>query len=471
MADLELVRFLTDGLGDSSYLVASAGEAALVDPQRDAWRFLDVAEARGWRVRHVLETHVHNDYLSGALEVAAATGAEIVAPARGGYAFRHRGVDEGDAVEVGGLRLSARATPGHTPEHLAWEASRIDAVVGAAAGGSVTGPELVFSGGSLLVGNAGRTDLLGDDRTAELTAAQFRSLRRLAELPDDVRVLPTHGAGSFCVVGDSDPRGMTTIGAERRTNPLLAAPDAAWFADALLAGAGRFPAYYARMGPLNRSGPPVVGRTAPPPTLDPAALADRARAGVSVIDGRDRDAFAAAHVPGSLNIELSGSFASYVGWLLPFGAPLALVLPNPLNEALEEARLQLFRIGFDRVEGVLGGGLDAWQAAGRPAASYPTTTMATLEAELARGETPRLLDVRQPVEWAEDGVIPGSQTIFVADLPARLGELAGPGQVNVVCRSGQRATIAASLLDAAGIPVRLVARGGAGSTAEASAAG
>jgi len=172
--DVEL--FTTSGLGDASYLVASDGEAALVDPQRDAWRFLEVAARRGWRVTHVLETHVHNDYLSGALEARAATGASIVAPARGRYAFPHVGADEGTTVEVGGLRLTALATPGHTPEHLSWAVRPGDV-------GDDTPPDGVFTGGSLLVGTAGRTDLLGDARTEELTRLQAATLRRLAARP------------------------------------------------------------------------------------------------------------------------------------------------------------------------------------------------------------------------------------------------------------------------------------------------
>ena len=191
--DLEL--FQTPGLGDSSYLLASDREAVLVDPQREAWRFVEAARQRGWRIRHVLETHVHNDYLSGALETRAATEAEIVAPARGGYEFEHRAVEDGDAVEIGGLRLTALATPGHTPEHLAW------LVTDLATGRADPAPSAVFSGGSLLVGSVGRTDLLGPALTDALTRDQQRSLQRLAELPASTKVLPTHGAGSFCSAG------------------------------------------------------------------------------------------------------------------------------------------------------------------------------------------------------------------------------------------------------------------------------
>ncbi|MEO5704026.1 MAG: MBL fold metallo-hydrolase, partial [Candidatus Limnocylindrales bacterium] len=254
--DLEL--FVTPGLGDASYLLASGRDAALVDPQRDAWRFLEVAERRGWRVRHVLETHVHNDYLSGALETQAATGAEIAAPARGGYEFPHRAVDEGDFVEIGSLRLTAWATPGHTPEHLAWAVEDLSSSDSLATGT----PDAVFTGGSLIVGSAGRTDLLGAVLTNALTSDQQRSLQRLAELPDSVEVLPTHGAGSFCSAGPASSSRVSSIGAERFANPTFALAGAApeLFRAQALGDLGRFPAYYAHMAGLNRQGPRVLGR-------------------------------------------------------------------------------------------------------------------------------------------------------------------------------------------------------------------
>ena len=445
--DLEI--FTTRGLGDTSYLVASDGEAALVDPQRDAWRFLEVAATRGWRVTHVLETHVHNDYLSGALEVKAATGARIVAPARGGYAFPHDPADEGTTAEVGALRLTAMATPGHTPEHIAWAVSGVGADDG------------IFTGGSLLVGTAGRTDLLGPDRTAELSALQQSTLRRLAALPPGVRVMPTHGAGSFCSVGPAAATTTTTIGDERVANPVLLAMDGSAFEEALLGGLGRFPAYYARMAPLNRAGPRVLGGRPAVDRMTPAALAGAGASGVAIVDARQRLDVAAAHVPGAINIELDESFAAYVGWMLPFDAPIALVLPEPRAEAEAEAIAQLLRIGYEHVVGVLDGGIEAWVAAGRPTSSYPVTTMPDVFDEAARGSMPDLLDVRQPVEWARDGVIPGSRTIFVADLLGRLAELPRDHELTVVCKSGGRSSIAASILDAAGIPVRFVAHDGA----------
>jgi hydroxyacylglutathione hydrolase len=506
MAAMDLDLFVTRGLGDTSYLLASGREAVLVDPQRDAWRFIAAAERRGVRIVGVIETHVHNDYLSGALEVRAATGAEIVAPARGGYAYAHRPAYEGDSVELGDYRLTAIATPGHTPEHLAWLVTAADPAGGTAGGadradgrngtGSASAPAPIaaFTGGSLLVGSVGRTDLLGPALTTALTLDQQRSLQRLAELPDSVRILPTHGAGSFCSAGPVAQGETTTIGDERRSNPTFAGigDDAAEFRSHLLDGLGLVPAYYAHMAALNRRGPRVLGGYREPPELDPAAFASAAVPGVTVVDGRSRAAFAAAHVPGSLNIELDESFASYVGWLVPFATPVLLVLPEPARETTEEATTELLRIGYERVLGTLAGAIDAWQEAGREVSSYEVTTMAAVNAEVAAATlgagiggagiggagiggaataaaapSRTILDVRQPVEWRDEGAIPGARRIFVADLPARLAEVPAGERITVLCKSGSRAAIAASLLDAAGRDVRLVAQGGATSWAGA----
>lgn len=447
---MDVEVFVTPGLGDATYLVGSAGEAVVVDPQRDAGRFLAAAERRGWRIVGSLETHVHNDYLSGALEIRDRTGAPIVAPARGGYRFEHRPAAEGDVVEVGGLRFVARETPGHTPEHLAWDVNEAADPL----------PSAVLTGGSLLAGSVGRTDLLGPDRTAELTALQYRTIRRLAALPDRVRLLPTHGAGSFCVAGPTIEERVTTLGLERARNPLLAAADEPSFAASLLAGLGEYPRYYRHMAPLNRAGPALIGAVPQPPALGPAAVAAEIEKGGHVVDARDRLAFAAAHLPGSWNIELNETFAAYVGWMLPFDAPLVLVLPEPLAEAAREAATQLARIGFDHIVGHLDGGVDAWQAAGRPVRSYPTLRARDAAAAQAAGAAMELLDVRQPTEWRDEGTVPGARCIFVGDLPDRLSELPRDVEVTVLCKSGARSAIAASLLDRAGIPVRLVATGG-----------
>jgi glyoxylase-like metal-dependent hydrolase (beta-lactamase superfamily II)/rhodanese-related sulfurtransferase len=439
--------FPTTALGDTTYLLTVGRDAALLDPQRDVWRFLAAAESRGLTVRYVLETHVHNDYLSGALEVRSATGAQVVAPARGAYRFPHRGMAEGDEIALGDVVLQAMETPGHTPEHLAYIVSEAGR------------PVAVFTGGSLLLGSAGRTDLLGEGSTEQLTRAQFHSLRRLADLPDQTRVLPTHGAGSFCAATAPSQQPPSTIGQQRQHNSAMLAPDEDSFVRQQLRGLLRYPSYYRHMAPANRVGPTVLGRL---PELRARTAADVDRltsSGAWVVDARDRWSFASAHVPGSINVELDDMFASFVGWVVPFGAPVVLVVAEPVDLLGQQALTQLLRIGYERVEGYLAGGIRAWVSAGRTAMSYPVADVNDLRRASATGAHPLILDVRQPSEWGQ-GMIPGSLQLFVGDLPGRVNELPTDREIWTICRSGYRAAIAASLLDRAGRHVRLVAHAG-----------
>ncbi len=451
--------FRTPGLGDSSYLVVSGSEAAIVDPQRDGWRFVDAATRSGVRIRAVLETHVHNDYVSGALEIRAATAAEIVAPARGRYEFQHRRVEEGDFVEIGGHRLTCLETPGHTREHVAWQLTDIHA--------PGADPIAVFSGGSLLAGSVGRTDLAGASETAALTRAQYRSIRRLAALPGSVRLLPTHGGGSFCSgrPGVSGSEAGSTIELERAGNQLLQIDDLEVFSRNLLGNLSVVPGYSASIATINRTGPRLLGGPPSPAALTPADVARLSASGAWIVDTRDRMAFANAHVQGSINVEGSGSFASYVGSVVPFDAPIVLIVPGSSATVAADLALELARIGYEHVLGALHGGIERWVSVGRPVVQYPAFPVATLIAETPSPDAGPILDVRQPAEW-RDGVIPGSTTISLADLPARVSEIAysasrAGAQVTVVCQSGGRAAVAASLLERAGISVRLVASGGA----------
>ena len=452
--DFEILR--TRGLGNSTYVLASDGEALVVDPPRDAWRVREILERRGWRLRTVVETHVHNDYLSGALELVASERASVVAPARGRYAFAHRGVDEGDEVEVAGVLLRARATPGHTPEHLAWEVHD-----GAAAGEAV--PAAVLTGGSLLVGSVGRTDLLGEEATDELTRQQLASLQALASLPDDVAVWPTHGSGSFCAAGPMHDEPTSTIGAERWTNPLFMVAQGRApgdFSDQLVAGFMPYPAYYSEMATMNRAGPEVLGDRPALAALDADAVRSAMADGARVVDGRSRRDIATGHIPGSLTIELGDTFASYVGWILPVGTPLVLVLPDR-DGAADEAVDQLVRIGFDRLVGALVGGVEAWAASGGQLAGMSTVTASELADELRADGAPVVLDVRDPREWREEGRIEDAVEMPLASIIAGLDPSIPEGApVTVACKSGSRATIAAGLMEARGHPVRLVVRGG-----------
>lgn len=442
---LTVIDFLAPGLGDRSSLVIAGDSAVMVDPQRDVEPYLIAAEERGARLTHVLETHVHNDYLSGGLELARRSGATLVLPDRSGAGFAHRVARDGETFESGDLRIRALHTPGHTPEHMSYLVDRED------------GSPLLFSGGSLLAGSAGRTDLLGPAWTDRLTAAQFASVRRLATLPGETILRPTHGAGSFCsaTAATAGP-GFSTIADECRANPALIDADALAFARRQLRGLLRYPAYYAEMGPINRSGPRPLGALVAPPTLVPAQAAALQAAGVPLVDGRPRAVFAAGHIPGALNIELDEAFGTYVGWLLPFDSPLALVLDAD-QDPLEAVR-QLARVGFERVRGVLIG-LERWDDASGPLQAVGRARVADLRDALVAPGPPLVLDVRQPAEW-ENGVIPGSVLRFVADFADAVAWLPRDRAIWTICRSGHRAAMAASILAGAGYVVTAVDGGG-----------
>jgi hydroxyacylglutathione hydrolase len=442
---MEIRSIPTEGLGNSAHILSSGGDALVVDAPRDAWRVASVAEEHGLRLRHALETHVHNDYLSGARELRRSHGTAIAGPAAGRYRFSLRGAEEGTRIELGEVAVVARATPGHTPEHIGWEVQDASGI-----------PVALFSGGSLLMAGVGRTDLLGHARTPELTAAQFRTMRRLAELPDDVVVHPTHGAGSFCVSGAADTPSSATIGSLRTSNPAFRASDERTFEAILEEGRTLYPTYYRRMAPLNRRGPVILGGPPAPPRLPVKAVAVAHRGGAWLIDVRSPRSFARAHVPGSLNIDLRDSFAAYVGWLVPFDRPIVLLAEGPGQAAA--AATELLRIGYDHVLGFLEGA-GAWAAAGLPTRSYPFVTPEGLRRIVSEEGPERILDVRQPYEWQE-GSIAGSRRIFVADLPRAIPTLDRSAAWTIACKAGTRAAIAASLLDANEVPVRLVIGGG-----------
>jgi rhodanese-related sulfurtransferase len=362
---------------------------------------------------------------------------------------------DGDEVTVGDATVRAVETPGHTPEHTSY------AVLDR---GSAE-PSALFTGGSLTVGGAGRTDLLGPDRADELTRAQFRSLRRLVTFGPGTRVLPTHGAGSFCAA--SAAGGLTsTVGAERLTNPALALlSDEEEFVRRRLQHLPSVPAYCRFMAPINRAGPALLSGLPGLALLSADAVAREVDQGAWVVDARDRLSFAQAHVPGSLNVELDDAFASYVGSVVPFGVRLVLLLPEPLARAAAEAVTQLLRIGYDGLVGCLAGGLRAWQASGRAVASYPACDVGALPV----GDPDVLvLDVRQPAEVAA-GTVPGSRHIVLGDLPQRISELSHDRTVWTICASGRRAAVAASLLARAGFSVAVVAVGGVPSWAATAA--
>ncbi|MGV0644158.1 MBL fold metallo-hydrolase [Mycolicibacterium sp. XJ2546] len=426
----------TSGLGDRSYLISHGGVAVAIDPQRDIDRVLTLADERKARITHVLETHLHNDYVTGGLELSRTVGAEYVVPAGDDVNYPRRPVTDGDIVDAGPIRLEAMHTPGHTHHHISY-VLRDDA-------GATHG---VFTGGSMLFGTTGRTDLIGADSTRELTHAQFHSVRRLAErLPAETPIYPTHGFGSFCSAtpasGDE-----STIGEQRHTNPALT-QDEQSFVDELLAGLSAYPAYYAHMGVINSAGPAPVDLT-PPEPIDPQELRRRLEAGEWVVDLRNRTAFAAGHLQGSLGFELSGSFVSYFGWLYQWGAPVTLIGESP--EQISDAKRELVRIGVDRLTGAATGDIDALSD-GTPVGSYPVADFDAL-AELGT-EAVTVLDVRQRHEYEEERVS-GAMNIPLHELPARLDDVPA-SRVWVHCASGYRSSIAASFLARAGRDVVLI---------------
>lgn len=426
---LEFVPIDTPTLGDRSYVVHDGQFAFVVDPQRDIDRVLAVLEDRGVRLTDVFETHIHNDYVTGGLALARLSGAAYHVNAVDEVSFERSPIEPGQTVDIGAMGVRAVATPGHTFTHLAY-VLEVPGEVPA-----------VFTGGSLLFGSTGRPDLLGPAHTGELVHAQYASARRLAaQLPDDTRVFPTHGFGSFCSATQSDAD-ASTIGREKQANPVLTQSEHQ-YVDALLAGLDAYPAYYAHMRPANAAGPQAPDLTEPR-RADAAELRGRIEAGEWVVDLRNRTAFAAGHVGGTLNFGLDGNFATYLGWLIPWGTPLTVL--GATTEDVATAQRELVRIGIDRLEAAATGSPGTW--ADGDLRSYPTATFADLA--MVRHHRPVVvLDVRRDQEWAK-GHLAGAVHVPLHELLERTGEVPD-GEVWVHCRSGYRASIAASLLAAVG---------------------
>lgn len=438
-----LIPLVDEGLGNSAYLVdLGDGRALAVDVSRDMRAVHEAAGQRGLTVAFAADTHLHADFLSGAPQLAAEQGATVLASAAGRRAFGHTPLGDGDEVDLGGLRLRALATPGHTDEHVSYLLLDGTRELG------------IFTGGSLIVGSAARTDLLGADRAEELARAQYRSLRRLARLPDETAVWPTHGAGSFCSAPPGAER-TTTIGAEKASNALLAAPDEDTFARDLLASVGSYPAYFARLGEVNRRGPAVVTGAPGLAPLAPVAVRSLLGEGGYVVDVRPIEDFAAGHVPGSVSIPLRGVFATWLGWLLPAEVPLAFVLAPEQDPA--EVTWQALKIGYEHLAGRLDGGMAAWRADGGPHATVELVGPGHLD---GRG----VLDVRQAGEY-RGGHIPGAANLELGALAGQAGAVP-PGAV-VMCGHGERAMTGASLLLRAGHRDLTVLAGGPGDWADA----
>jgi hydroxyacylglutathione hydrolase len=440
---MRIEQFAIEGLGHLSTLLSddAAGVAVVVDPRRDVDVYLAAARQRDLRIVEVVETHLHNDYVSGARELAALTGASHRIGLGAELGFEHRPIRHGEAVQVGALRLTALDTPGHTPEHVSYavaDTSRADE------------PVLLLTGGSLLVGAVGRTDLLGADTAVPYAHAMHRSLHEvLLRHEDFVGVYPTHGAGSLCSTGIA-PTPSSTIGYERRHNRLLAPMDVDAFARALLDGQPTYPRYFARMRPTNKAGPAPIGASVAPSrplSLDEVRAA--MDAGAVVVDARLPSAWAVGHVPGAMSIPAGTSFGTWLGWVVDHDRPVVLVLDRA--EDADDLQRQALRIGHDALAGHLRGGFAAWTDAGLPIESVGRITVDDLAGSLGdeATERPYVLDVRQASEF-EDGHVPGARHITAGSLPEELAELPRDRPIAVMCASGYRAAVATSLLGAAG---------------------
>ncbi|MGW5787939.1 MBL fold metallo-hydrolase [Streptomyces sp. NPDC003757] len=423
----------TESLGNRGYLAGGSRSAVVVDPPRDVDRVIAAAARRGVRITAVAETHVHNDYVTGGLELTRLTGARYLVPAGAEVAYARVAVADGDVEPVDEeLELCAVATPGHTPHHTSYVLRRAGRAVAA------------FTGGSLLIGTVGRPDLVEPRLTEELARAQHASAHRLADqLDDDVSVLPTHGFGSFCSSSASGGE-HSTVGAEKAANPALL-QDVESFVRELLAGLDDVPAYYAHMAPVNSDGPAPVDLSEPR-RADADEIARRLAAGEWVVDLRSRVAFAAGHVAGSLNFEVDGQLATYLAWMIPWGRPVTLLARSA--DDLSRAQRELARVGIDRPAAAAVGSPADWVVDGDRPASFRRATFAELAAARRDGEDVVVVDVRRAAERA-DGWVRGSVHLPVHEIRDRLDEVP-PGTVWVHCAGGMRAAVAASVLDAAG---------------------
>lgn len=426
--------FVDTGLGNSAYLVGSrvSGQAALIDPLRDVDRYQHTAEQMGVRLTHILDTHLHNDFVSGARELAAQTGASIGVGAQFGVEFEHHALNEGDELSLGDVSIKVLATPGHTPEHIAFVLNKAGA------------PEALFSGGALMVGGAARTDLLGHEHAAPLARALYHTLHeKILPLADAVCVYPTHGAGSFCAAPTSHER-TTTIGQERRHNALIAAQTEEEFVRRALSGLPSYPVYYPHVRAMNKRGPQVLGHGGVP-VLAPLSANDvhsYIERGVLILDVRQPPAVAEAHIPGAYLIKVDAPLTTWAGWLIPFGSPLILVTENA-TDRMNAAR-QLARIGYDNLLGYLEGGLEAWATAGLRTEHVPLITAQELREQLNDGLV-TLLDVRQADEWRA-GHIPGAVHIENGRLPTADLPFAKDQLIAVQCAGGNRSMAAISVL-------------------------
>ncbi|HKV29501.1 MAG TPA: rhodanese-like domain-containing protein [Candidatus Dormibacteraeota bacterium] len=436
---VEIVPILDEGLGNQSYVVALGdGRALVIDPSRDPLPYFEIADRRSLQIAYAAETHLHADFISGSRELAA-RGATILAPAAAELQAAHRGLKNGDEVDLGaGLRLRALATPGHTPEHLSYLLLDGD------------NPLALFSGGALIPGGAARTDLIEPRQTEPLARALHQAVRRqLAGLPDALSVYPTHGGGSFCSAGIGGDR-TTTLGRERLMNPLLKTENEDAFVRAFLGGLGTYPSYFRRLRAVNRQGARLYGPRLPElARMSVDAVRHGLDTAATLIDTRPYPEFASGQVPGALSIALRPAFASWLGWIVPADRTLIFVM-GPEQDRRDLVS-QCLKVGYEKFLGELDGGMVAWRAAGLP---ERTVTLRDVSDDL----DPTVLDVRQQNEW-DAGRLPGARHIELGSIRDANG-LIPSGPLTIYCRHGDRAMTAASLLEATGHRTLAVLAGG-----------
>jgi hydroxyacylglutathione hydrolase len=434
---IEVITIETPSLGDRSYIAHDGSKAVVIDPQRDIDRVLDLLHDRGLDVTHVVETHVHNDYVTGGHALATMLDAAYCLNADDAVQFERMGLSDGDVLTSGLMQVRALLTPGHTPTHLSYVLMDAD--------GNDLG---VFTGGSMLFGTVGRPDLIGPHMTMELAQHQYRSVRRLAaEVADEAAVHPTHGFGSHCSATQAT-KASSTIAAEKGDNPALVKSEQE-FLDELINGLTPYPTYYRHMAPANVVGPAAFDAT-PPQDFDLAKVAELLGKGAWVIDLRNRRDFNASFLAGALNAELRNDLPNYLGWLVPFEEHLVLVGDDA--DVLAEAQRMLARIGFDRLQGRMIAGPGAFS--GHPLErSVQVTSFDGLTAVDPASRV--ILDVRDTWEFTS-GHHRDALHIPFHELPERIGEVPTGRPLWVYCATGARATIAASFLVRSGHEVVLI---------------
>lgn len=449
-------QFEEKGLAHYSYAVGcpAAGRIAIVDPKRDVDDYLAFAKARQVAISHVLETHIHADFASGARELAHRAGAQLLLSAydQGELyeaAFPHHDIREGDSIQIGSVRIEPVHTPGHTPEHLSFlvfDESRSSDV-----------PMLMLSGDFLFVGSLGRPDLLGEEAKLELAERMFDSVRKLEKLPDGLEIYPAHGAGSMCGAGMSG-RPVSTLGFERITNPYLKARLSRQdFVGELLARVPPFPEYYRRMKRVNADGPAILDGLPGQKALEADMFRELLRSGHQAIDLRDQLSFGGAHIPGSFGIGFGNGLSTWASWVVSYEQPILLVAENP--EQVEPAVRALVRVGLDDVRGYLDGGIAAWRAAGHELSETPQLSAAQLRGRMESGGGMHLLDVRSDQEWRA-AHIDGAHHLMAGHLRSQIGRLPKDKEIVVICGSGYRSTVAASVLERASFERILNVAGG-----------